>query len=240
MLKKGQALVLRTTPYGDKRVIINVYSPQEGALGLIASLSKKSDKGLKPAHFQALQALELVYQEQSKGDLKALREARILYSYQDLFFDPVKSCLSLFIAEFLQKVLREEEANSSLFDFIFQAMRSLDKAQLGLANFHLLFLMELSRYFGIQPHLEGEGNYMDLLHGELLEEAPHHPYFISGEELALWRNLYQHDWQEWPSFDFKGAQLRRQALDNMVQYYRLQLHDFGPLKSINVLREVLT
>ncbi len=239
MLKTEQALVLRTTPYGDKRVIINVYAPTVGRLGLIASLSKKSTKGLKPAHFQALQALELVYQENSKGELKALREARILYPYQQVYFDPVKSCLSLFMAEFLQKVLNDEEGNPSMFQFILDAIRDLDKAEKGLSNFHLVFLMRLTSYLGIQPHLEGVGAYLDLLQGELALETPHHPYFVAGEELDLWKALQNLEWQQWQEFSFKGNTLRRQALDNMIHYFRLQLHDFGPLKSMTVLREIL-
>ncbi len=238
MLRR-EALVLRTVPYGDRRVIINVYTAEEGNLGLIASLSKKSSKGLKPAHFQALQNLEIVYQPQGKGDLKRLAEARIISPYQELYFDPLKSCLSLFLAELLQKVLSGEEGVPILFQFVVEAMHSLDESSEGLANFHLLFMMKLSAYLGFQPQIEPEAHYFDLMHGESKDEAPHHPYFIAGSELDLWRNLSLQPWDNWPDFSLRNKELRKQALENMIQYYRLQLHDFGALKSLSVLREVL-
>lgn len=233
-----EALVLRKTAYGDKRVIVNVYTPDQGPLGLIATLSKKSTKGLKPAHFQALQTLEIVYRENSKGDLKALTEARILKAYQDLYFDPTKACVAMFLAELLQKVLGEQEPNPGLFNFIKRAIEDLDSQEKGVANFHLFFMLKLSTYLGFAPHLE-EGNYFDLMHGELSDQAPHHPYFISGEELALWRAIDALEWSNWSNFEMRKANLRRQALDNMIQYYRLHLHDFGKLKSLSVLREIL-
>lgn len=237
-MQTTEALVLRKTAYGDKRVIVNVYTPDQGPLGLIASLSKKSTKGLKPAHFQALQTLEIVYRENSKGDLKGLSEARILEPYQDLYFDPTKACVALFLAELLQKVLHEQEPNPELFEFLKMAIKDLDKQESGIANYHLFFMLKLSAHLGFSPHLE-DGDYFDLMQGDVSWKVPHHPYFIANEELALWRAIDDWEWSEWPSFQLRNGNLRRQALDNMIQYYRLHLHDFGTLKSLSVLREVL-
>ncbi len=237
-LKEG--IVLRTTPYGESRIILNLLSPDQGTFGLIASISKTGKSGLKKAHFQSLQILEVKYAERNKGDLKRLQDARILHSYQHLYFDPIRSCLSLFLAEFLSKVLREEEAQPELYYFIKDALLQLDATEVSPANFHLAFLMELSDYLGCRPDLSGkETLFFDLMNGACAQMAPDHPYFIEAEELALWREIQAKGMQNWTEINLRGSKARRAVLNSLIDYYRLQLHDFGSLKSLQVLREVL-
>lgn len=240
MTEIREGIVLRTTPYGESRIILNLLTPDLGTIGLIAGISKSGKAGLKKAHFQSLQILEVKHAERSKGTLKRLQEARIAYSYQNLFFDPVRSCVSLFLAEFLSKVLREEEPQPDLYNFVRGALINLDQAEGSLANFHLAFLMDLSDYLGCRPDLENSSlSYFDLLAGACQPKVPDHPHFIEAAELAAWREIQAKGLQAWETINLKGSERRRAILNNLLDYYRLQLNDFGNLKSLSVLREVL-
>jgi len=236
-----EGIVLRTTTYGENRVIINLFTPDEGTIGLIATIAKKGRSGLKKAHFQNLQILEISHAEKSKGELKRLEEARIHYSYQNLYFDPIRSCLSLFLAEFLYKVLKDEDGAPDLYLFLKQGLISLDSSDQNVANFHLVFLMELSAYLGFSPNLgpEKETGYFDLMAGEQVVRMPDHSHFIDASEVAIWRELQSKGLAQWTEVELRSNSLRRKALESLINYYRLQLNDFGSLKSLSILREVL-
>lgn len=235
-----EGIVLRTTPYGESRIILNLLTPDLGTIGLIAGISKTGKAGLKKAHFQSLQILEVKHAERNKGELKRLQDARMVYSYQNLFFDPIRSCLSLFLAEFLSKVLREEEAHPDLYAFVRKALISLDMAEGSFANFHISFLMELSNYLGCRPDLEDQNlSYFDLMAGACQAKVPDHPHFIDAQELSAWREIQEKGFDNWEAINLKGSERRRAILNSLIDYYRLQLHDFGNLKSLSVLREVL-
>lgn len=241
MAIQQEGIVLSSTRYGENRLIVNIFTPEYGTLGFIATLAKKSKTGLKPAHFQNLQILEFSFAEKSKGSLKRIQEARIPISYQSLYFDPIRSCLSLFLAEFLQKVLKEEEPHEELFHFVKQALIQLDRAEGGVANFHLAFLMDLSAYLGFSPQLDDsqDAAYFDLLEGGLRHTIPEHPHYIQSAEIGHWREIKRGGTANFESLALRSSSARRQILERMIDYYRLQLNDFGPMKSLAILKEVL-
>lgn len=241
MAIRQEGIVLSTTRYGENRLIVNIFTPDFGTLGFIATVSKKSKGGLKAAHFQNLQILEFSFAEKSKGSLKRIGEARIPLGFQSLYFDPIRSCLSLFLAEFLQKVLKEEEPHPALFQFVKASLIRLDQAEQGIANFHLAFLMDLCAYLGFSPQLEAEeeARYFDLLEGEVRSKVPEHPHYIEAAELLQWREIQSKGTGQFEQIGLKSSPLRRQVLEGLIDYYRLHLNDFGPMKSLSVLKEVL-
>lgn len=241
MSESREGIVLRTTPYGENQLILNIFTPEGGTTGFIASLAKKGKPGLKKAHFQALQILDLKHAERNKGELKRLQEARIHYSYQNLYFDPVRSCLSLFLAEILYKVLKNEEPSPPLYRFLKSSLILLDQAEGSLANFHLVFLMNLSSHLGFSPQIEEseERLYFDLMRGETSSQMPDHPYFIDQQETRIWAQLSKIDLKDWQKLNLRSTGMRRQILQSLIDFYRLHVQDFGELRSLTILREVL-
>jgi DNA repair protein RecO (recombination protein O) len=236
-----EGIVIRSTAYGENRLIVNVFTENFGKIGLIATISKKGKGGLKKAYFQNLQMLEIVHASKGKGQLRRLQEARLHYSYQSLYFDPIKSCLSLFLSEFLAKVLSEENDQPQLFNFIKKALTSLDQTKENPANFHIAFLMEFSAHLGFKPQLYGkvDADFFDLILSDLSNFAPNHAHFIEKEELLWWQEIEHHGFDNWTKISLRNSEMRRQILDSLLDFFRLHLHDFGTLKSLSVLRDVL-
>ena len=70
---------------------------------------------------------------------------------------PAKPTVVLFLAEMLLHVVHSEEADEKVFDFVAAALQWLDTAERDYANFHLVFLMRLTRFLGIAPDLSQAG-----------------------------------------------------------------------------------
>src|SRR5690606_21199191 len=77
-----------------------------------------------------------------------IREVKCLHPYHSLATDVRKSAIAMFVCEILNKTVREESSPGPLFEFIFSSLRVLESLEKNYENFHLLFLIKLSRYLG--------------------------------------------------------------------------------------------
>ena len=73
--------------------------------------------------------------------------------YSSIPFDIYKSSIALFIAEILNKCLKEEVNNKDLFNFLEAELIDLDNNDFN-SQFHIRFLLTLSQYFGISPNID--------------------------------------------------------------------------------------
>ena len=88
----------------------------------------RSAKGKhKMALFQPLNLLDLDLFLKDKG-LCRISEAKSAYPFKETPYNIYKSSIALFLAEVLCKVLKEEEENVPLFDFLEEKIKELTKA----------------------------------------------------------------------------------------------------------------
>ena len=116
----------------------------------------------------------------------------------------------------------------------------LDDCREGFANFHLVFLMRLSRFLGLYPNLEDyhNGDYFDLLNACFTSSRPQlHSSYINPEEAGRLRQLMRMNYETMHLFGMSRAE-RTRCLTIMNDYYRLHLPDFPALKSLDVLKEL--
>ena len=94
----------------------------------------------------------------------------------------------MFLAEVLTNTLKEEEQNKPLFNYIETTLLWLDE-QPEYSNFHLLFLLNLTKYLGFYPEqINTSYHYFNLLDGKF-ETKQEGKYSISGENLTLLKTL---------------------------------------------------
>lgn len=151
MIIRSRAIVLNHLKYGDTGLIATLYTEELGRLSVMAKGVYGKKNGLRSGLFQPLSLLEITAYYDPRRDLHTLREAAILVPLTSIPFDPVKNCIALFLSEVLYKSLREEVNNPELFHFLYHSMQILDLCAGGTANFHLIFLMQLSKYLGFSP-----------------------------------------------------------------------------------------
>ena len=161
MQETFRGIVLRTVKYGDTSLIVDLFTESHGRMSFMASTSRAKRSVRSVSFWQPLSMVEFSAELlPNGGKLPRPSDVRTYYNYIDLPFSPIKSTLALFLAEFLSAALREEKENTPLYRYIESSLQWLDLADspASIANFHLAFLMHLSRFIGIYPNLDVSGN----------------------------------------------------------------------------------
>ena len=239
MLTKTQAIVLHTIKYGETRIIVDMFTRTHGRLSFIVNIPKSIKAKTKKQFFQPLNILEIEVDVRQKVQLQKLSDVRLAMPFSSIPFNPHKLSISLFIAEFLYYALRSEQQNALLYDYVESSILWLDSQDDRYANFHLVFLMRLSRFLGFYPNLEHyqTGDYFDLRESMFLPTPPLHRDFPYPQEAEMVQLMMRMDYPTMHLFKMTHQE-RNRLLEVTITYYRLYLTDFPELKSIAVLQEL--
>jgi len=247
-LHKTKGIVLRTVKYGETSLIVSIFTELFGVQSyLVNGVRTSTRKGSGKANlFQPTAILDLeVYHNETKN-LQRIKEFKWGHLYQHIFSDVPKNAVALFMVELLTKCLKQPEPNADLFNFCEDAFIHLDES-IGavMANFPLFFALQLSNFFGFRPtspsaNTEEHDNLIfDLQEGMFVMERPHHPHFLEGKQAEITNELLK-VMQPSELQDIKlNHDFRRQLLHAYEIYYSLHVQDFGTMKTLPVLREVL-
>ena len=197
----------------------------------------KSRRGkVKAAYFQPLTQLEIVASHSEKRSLHHIREARVHYTYTTLPADMDKKAIALFLAEVLGMAIREEERNTPLYEFLEAAFQWLDTHE-NIANFHLYFMLQLSRYLGFYPEeTNAHLPFFDLVEGEFVAHPTFHPS-LANEELTHFKALLGTNFEAMHTIGL-GKSHRQVLLQELLRYFELHLQGFKKPRSLAVLNEV--
>lgn len=220
MLHKTKGVVLRYTRYGETSIIVNIFTESFGLQSYIVNgVRSKSGKN-KIALYQPLTLLDLVVYHKENAAIVRIKEIACSYQYQHLQSDPKKSCIGLFISELLNKTVKEQSHASDLCNFIIESLMQLDLL-VRAENFHLVFLIKLSKYLGFGPFTKADlGAWgLNATDEEVLDLLLECNY---GSTIEM------------------SNEQRRNLLDILLRFYNSHVDGMGNMKSIQVLREVLS
>lgn len=240
MLQKTQGIVLHSLKYKDTSIIVDIYTEVAGRASFLVPVSRSRKAAVKPVLFQPLALVELEADFRPNATIYKVKEAKSLCPFASIPYDPFKSAIALFLSEFLYRALREEAENRPLFAYLQHSIRWLDACGGGFANFHLVFLMRLSRFLGLYPNLEDyhRGDWFDLRNACFTSLRPQsHSDCIGPEEASRLAVLMRLKYETMHLFAMNRAE-RARCLTVMNEYYRLHLPDFPVLKSLEVLKEL--
>lgn len=235
MIVKHEAIVISSIKYGDNARIVKCYTKESGIKSFIVK-GVYSKKNKTNPMFVQLNKLELIFDDKTKSELFPLNNCRQLNHYLSLNTNQHKTAIVIFIAEILNSVLKEEEANPAMYDFISQSVNFFDEKQTAYADFHLWFLLNLSSYLGFYPNLEPDTSYFDLTNGVSSNELPSGVY-TDGEKLELLKELYKPNFFEQQQNRYTREQ-RNSLLELLLRYYELHHSNFKWPKSLEVLNMV--
>ena len=147
--------------------------------------------------------------------------------------------MTFFLAEFLTKVIRETDNSPVIYVYLRNSFEVLEASGQGLANYHITFLLGLTRYIGIYPNLNEyhQGAYFDMIEGVFTQQAPTHRYFVKGDEAAFLSRLSRINYSNMHLYKLSRYD-RNRILDVVMDYYRLHLYNFGEIKSLDILKEL--
>lgn len=239
MQVKTRAIVVRTLRFGDDKLVVDLLTEASGRVAFMVRIAQSRKGRLRKQLFQPLTMLDVEYDFRMRLQMQRLRDARISRPFVSLALDSHKLPLSLFLAEFLSCATRVEQQNPLLFRYVSDSIEWLDTASEGFSNFHLVFMMRLTRFLGFFPNLEdyADGDFFDLRNGCFTHVAPLHPDFIQPQEAALMRILMRLNYESMHLFRMSHEQ-RNRCIDWILTFYRLHVPGFPELKSLDVVRQL--
>ncbi len=239
MLVTTNAIVLSKLKYKDNDLIVTCYTQELGVVGfLLKGVLKSKKSNNKAAYFQLLSQLQLIINYKSNRSLQLVKESKPINVYSSLHTNILKSSIVMFLAEVMYSSLREEEQNETLYRYLEAALLWLDE-QPDFSNFHLLFLLNLTKYLGFYPDTSSiDFPYFNLVDGmfDLKEYGKHS---VSGENLRLLKEFLGMSFDDLSSVKINGKQ-RQSFLNMLLQYYELHLESFRKPKSLEILNQVFS
>ncbi len=237
MLIKTKAIVLSKLKYRDNDLIVKCYTSQRGVVSYLLRGVLKSTKGsAKTAYFQPLTQLQLEEKYRANQSLQFIGEVKLNVLYQSLHSNILKGAIVMFLSEVLASVLKEEEQNENLFEYLETSLIWLDQEE-EFANFHLLFLLNLTKHLGFYPDLSTlENPYFNLNTGAF-EDKLIDSYSISDENLIMLKQLLGINFDTLNSVKLNSKQ-RQSFLTMLLFYFELHLGDFRKPKSLAVFNQV--
>jgi DNA repair protein RecO (recombination protein O) len=243
-LHKTKGIVLRTVKYGDTSLIVTIFTELFGLQSYIVSgVRTSTKKGTGKANlFQPTAILDLVIYHNELKHLNRIKEFKWHYLYQHIFSDVPKNAVALFMIELLTKCLKQPEPNPELFEFVEDAFTHLDESNVAvMANFPLFFALHLPAFFGfrISDDYSDETPILDLQEGTYVSEKPDHLHYLEGRQAEITSELLKIMQPEELEQIKLNHDFRRQLLFVYETYYRLHIQEFGTMKTLPVLKEVL-
>lgn len=221
MLHKTRGIVFRFVKYGETSIIVSVFTELFGLQSYIVNgIRSKSGKN-RIALYQPLTLLDLVVYHREHANINRIKEVKCLYPYQSIPTNFNKSTIAMFIAEILNKTVKEESHAQELCEFLIRSLISLDQMDGKTGNFHLVFLLKLTRFLGFGAHHVNDvmGTRMTSSENEqLLTQLLSSQYF---DQIAMQNRQ------------------RREILDLIIKFFADHIDNLGEIKSIQVLREIL-
>ncbi len=236
--------MLRTVKYGETSVIVTILTELFGVQSyLVNGVRTSSKKGTgKASLFQPSAILDLVVYHNELKNLNRIREFRWHHIYQHILSNVQKNAVALFMVELLNKCLKQPESNQELFQFSEDCFLYLDTCEgTAMANLPLFFALHLTHFFGFRmdDNYSEKNKYLDLQEGSFVEHQPLHPNFLEDKQAFITSQLLKVQQPDELGNIKLHHDFRRHLLQVFETYYTWHIPDFGTMKTLPVLREVL-
>jgi DNA repair protein RecO (recombination protein O) len=237
MRVSDKAIVLQAIKHGDKKFILKLYTRGQGMLTVSSHVGQAPGSKVKSSTILPLTLLDVEMVVKQNKEIHQLTEASC-YCVNNGFAQSItKLSIAQFLNEILIKTLKEQSANPHLYDFIETCLKYLNDAEEGV-NLHVYFLSELTKYLGFEPqnNFSAQATYFDCREGRFTPVELTLPLGLNKEESYLFSEFLKIN-----SLKVKISNTQRQSLlDILLAYYRLHVPGFNEVKSLEVLRAVIS
>lgn len=239
MIQKVKGIVLHHIKYKESSAIVHVYTDKYGRQAYLVNSIRGKRSRFPGNLLQPLTLLEIEAYHKEGKDLQRLKEMRTYIAYRSIPFDHQKSSQALFLAEVLYKALQGEDPDAELFEFLENSLQLFDMTEDSTVNFHLLFLVQLTKYLGFYPenNFSRENDGFDMRNGQFATGTSIHPDYFQQECSELLSGLLGSGFNNLSQISV-NQELRKQFMLDMMEYYKLHISGFGSLRSLPVLNEI--
>ena len=238
MIHKTKGIVLHSTRYGESSLIVHCYTEQFGRQSLMVKGVRRSRKNNRSNLFQPLFILDLEVYHKNTRDIQLVKEVSRAIPLNSIPFEITKSTQAIFIAEILYRVVKEEESNPVLAQFLINSIQYLDALEEPSPDFHIIFLFLLSKHLGFYPQNNyGEINkFFDLASGLFKSQMGDPDFCLDESSSLLWSHYIKLDYQSITDTELSSLH-RKNLLNNLVRYYKFHVEGMGDIRSLAVLHD---
>ena len=239
MVTSTSAIVLSKIRYKDNDIIVKLFTKEYGAISFIVKGSQNSKKNkIKYVYFQELTILEIQFNYNSKRDLQYIKDIEIKHNYTSSHTDLVKVSVIMFLSEVLSNVITHQKRDIQLYNYIEESLIWYD---INKSNtyFHMIFLIELTRYLGFYPDILSNNFKYFNLEGGSYEKSKTSEYSITGDSLNLFNQILgiKFDSNPLPALNSKD---KMEIINIILTYYKLHINNFKPIKSLEIVKNIFS
>ena len=236
MIQKTRGIVLHTTRYGESSLVVHCYTEQSGRQTFMMKGVRKSKKQNRSNLFQPLFILDFEVYHKDSREIQLVKEVTRAVPLNSIPFDITKSTQAIFMAEVLYRVVREQEPNPMLANFLINTIQYMDTMEEASPDFHIVFMFQLSRHLGFYPqnNLGEKRIFFNLVSGQFITHFGDQEIHLNREASDLWSRYMHSDLQSVKEEEFNGSQ-RKLTLDNLARFYKLHVAGMGEIRSLEVL-----
>ena len=139
-MERIRGIVLRQIKYGEKEQIVDLFTNTHGRMSVI----------MKRGHMP-LAMIEFDCNLHGQGKLPRPRNITSYYIYRNIQFEPIKSTLAMFTAEFLSNALREEMPDTLLYKYIEDSLQWLYAKETWQMEYERYVKIADSAVCGVEP-----------------------------------------------------------------------------------------
>jgi DNA repair protein RecO (recombination protein O) len=240
MLHKVRGIVLKTTNYSESSVIVQVLTDKFGMQSYLINGVKKPKAKIKMNMLQSLHLLDMVVYHKANTNIQRVSEVRQTPVFRSIPYNMVKTSIVIFLNEVLYKSIRQQSADEDLFDYIFNSVAWFDEVEEISPNFHLSFLLKLTRFLGFAPNEKRRTDqvYFDLQEGEFFSRVPIHANYLQLDDALQFILLFNTPLEKNSEIKLANSQ-RRFLLDKILVFYTLHTASFGVVQSHKILETLL-
>jgi DNA repair protein RecO (recombination protein O) len=235
MIQSTEGIVLNAIRYGDSSRIVKIFTRTSGMKSFLVRLGSgpKSDKTI----CSVFNLVECNYHLTEMTGLIKPSGLRRSVPLPGLSIDPVKSAMTIFLAEVLYKTLEDDYQNVVLYDFLRESIISLDRKD-GAINFHLWVLARLISFYGFEPDAsEMSEGWFDMRKGLFSRENPVHGQSIPPPLSQLFLSLFSIPGEQAELLPLDNN-LRMILLEKLLEYMAIHLENMREINSHKILHEV--
>ena len=236
MIVKSKGIVFNHIKYSESSIITTIYTEKHGRLTFIVNNARTSKSKIKVNIFQPLVLINFDYYYNKKKDIHRIKEIQINNPFISIPFNIYKCTIIIFLAEILEKAIKEEEPNKDLFEFIYDSVISLDSIEEKFSDFHIKFLIRITKFLGFYPvnNYSEINKFFNLKDGMFISDSLLQQYCLDKESSKYFFHFFSNSVSE---INLTGKD-RKLILENIISYYYLHLDGIKEIKSLKVLNEV--
>ena len=221
MTYKTKGIVLNFIKFKESSIICKIFTESFGLQSYIVNGVRSSNK-TKMRLFQPLTILDLVVYNKNSANIQRLKEMKIDVIYMTNHTDIKKISVCIFLSELLSKILSNEPNQNQKFNFLYNSFLIYDSLEKNIKNFHIQFLLKLTKFFGFQ-----------ISDSSQITKA----YLNKKEQNDFVMNCISMDYNSKIQSNYSE---RNDVLNSLIIYFSQSLGVNIKLKSLQVLKEVFT